>query len=167
MKTAEEFNNEIKSIPNSDLCRKADEIISKLCNSGGKSFTMAVPPRIDDPDIVLSEVVRRLQAITYHPTTLPSDEEIEAFVAQQPISEMSIEYRRNLITLGAKWMRSLCEAKIAEMEMEMKESEISEDLLEIINVIQRTKDLYKDSRYSLSDRELESITELVDNYRRK
>jgi len=51
-----------------------------------------------------------------HPTTLPSDEEIKMFAELQSIGYVAGNYERNLITLGAKWMRSLCEAKIAEME---------------------------------------------------
>ena len=54
--------------------------------------------------------------------SLPSDEEIEVYVNEQPVHEMSIEYRRNLIANGAKWMRSLCSTRIAEMERELKEA---------------------------------------------
>lgn len=168
MKTAEEFNNELKAIPNSDLCRTADEIISKLCASGGKSFTMTLPPRIDDSDIVLSEVVRRLQVITSHTTTLPSDAKQFAELHQYELEEHD---EGGYIGINEKRFAELLEeyasAKIAEMKREMKEAEISEDLQEIINVIQRTKDLYGESRFSESDSELASITELVDNYRRK
>ena len=54
--------------------------------------------------------------------SLPSDEEIEVYVNEQPVHEMSIEYRRNLIANGAKWMRSLCSTRIAGMERELKEA---------------------------------------------
>ena len=53
---------------------------------------------------------------------LPSDEEIEAYVVEQPIKEMSIQYRRNLMVNGAKWMRSIASPRIAEMERELQEA---------------------------------------------
>ena len=37
----------------------AKEVLSKLCSTGGQSFIMTVPPRIDDTDIILSELIKR------------------------------------------------------------------------------------------------------------
>lgn len=58
------FNEDLHNIPNEELIKKAEVAVSKLCNTGAKSFTMSVPPRLDDTDIVLSEVIRRLQSLT-------------------------------------------------------------------------------------------------------
>jgi len=55
-----EFQNQIEEISNTELAEKAQSILSKLCSTGGQSFTMTVPPRIDDTDIILSEVIKRL-----------------------------------------------------------------------------------------------------------
>lgn len=61
---------------------------------------------------------------------LPSDDEIEAYVKEQPIHEMSIEYRRNLIANGAKWMRSIAlasrDARILELEEEIKQLKLAD-----------------------------------------
>lgn len=37
--------------------------ISKMCKTGGKSFTMTVPVRIADTDMLLSELVSRFKDI--------------------------------------------------------------------------------------------------------
>lgn len=57
--THEEFQQELEQIPNEKLVEKANYELSKLCDTGGRSFTMCVPPKIDDTDIVLSEIIRR------------------------------------------------------------------------------------------------------------
>lgn len=62
MKT-EEFNEKIKAIPNKELAAMAHWHLETLCNTGGHSFTMTVPPRIDDTDIVLSELITRFEAL--------------------------------------------------------------------------------------------------------
>jgi hypothetical protein len=59
--THEEFQNKIQSITNSDLIGMADKALSKLCSTGGHSFTMTVPPRVDDTDIVFSELINRFK----------------------------------------------------------------------------------------------------------
>jgi hypothetical protein len=60
----EEFMSKIEAIPNNELVAMADLAISKLCKTGARSFTMSIPPRIDDTDMILTEVVRRLQLYT-------------------------------------------------------------------------------------------------------
>lgn len=59
--THEEFQNKVQSVSNSDLIGMADKALSKLCSTGGRSFTMNVPPRVDDTDIVFSELIRRFK----------------------------------------------------------------------------------------------------------
>lgn len=151
MKTAEEFNNEIKAIPDSELCKRAEEIVSKLCSTGGKSFTMAVPPRIDDPDIVLSEVIRRLQTITSLPSpSLPSDEEIESAANRYAESENDCytnDY--NGYKKGATDMRSLCSTRIAEMEREMKAQ--SSRMMQLENALKDSQILLKNFKSYATD----------------
>ena len=66
---------------------------------------------------------------------LPSDEEIEAYVVEQPIKEMSIQYRRNLMVNGAKWMRSIASARIAEMDVDVTLNELKDLLFEMQQLI--------------------------------
>jgi len=61
--THEEFQNQIKLIPNLELAQKAQSALSKLCSTGGASFTMTVPPRLDDTDMILSEVIKRFELL--------------------------------------------------------------------------------------------------------
>jgi len=61
--THKEFQNQIKAIPNLELAEKAQSALSKLCSSGGGSFTMTVPPRLDDTDIILSEIITRFELL--------------------------------------------------------------------------------------------------------
>lgn len=62
MKTAEE---KAKAIPNQELVEMAQKELNKLCSTGGQSFTMTVPPRIDDTDIILSEVIKRFAVFAF------------------------------------------------------------------------------------------------------
>lgn len=61
--THEEFQSKLEAIPNLELAEMAQKALSKLCSTGGKSFTMTVPPRLDDTDMVLSEVIRRFELL--------------------------------------------------------------------------------------------------------
>ena len=61
--THEEFQQKIEAIPNLELAKKAQYVLGKLCDSGGRSFTMTVPPRLDDTDMILSEVIKRLELL--------------------------------------------------------------------------------------------------------
>jgi Fe-S oxidoreductase len=61
--TYEEFTAILKEIPNKELAEMAKNALRKLCSTGGQSFTMTVPPRLDDTDIVFAEVIRRFQLL--------------------------------------------------------------------------------------------------------
>jgi hypothetical protein len=61
--THEEFRKQLKEVPNLELAEKAQSVLSKLCSTGGRSFIMTVPPRLDDTDIVLSELISRFESI--------------------------------------------------------------------------------------------------------
>lgn len=61
--THEEFQAKLQAIPDSELAKKAYEALSKLCKDGARSFTMTVPPRIDDTDMIFSELIRRYNSL--------------------------------------------------------------------------------------------------------
>ena len=63
--THEEFQEKVKAIPDQELAEMAQKTLSKLCSTGGQSFTMTVPPRIDDTDIILSEVIKRFEVLAF------------------------------------------------------------------------------------------------------
>lgn len=63
--TYEEFQEKVKAIPDQELVEMARKELSKLCSTGGQSFTMTVPPRIDDTDIILSEVIKRFEVLAF------------------------------------------------------------------------------------------------------
>lgn len=62
--TSEEFIAEVKAIPDSELIQMANKAISGLCGHGDRAFVMTVPPRKDDTDIVLSEIVQRFEKLS-------------------------------------------------------------------------------------------------------
>lgn len=62
--THEEFIAEVKAIPDVELIQMANKAISGLCVHGDRAFTMTVPPRKDDTDIVLSEIVQRFEKLS-------------------------------------------------------------------------------------------------------
>ncbi len=59
--TQEQFDEKQRAISNSELAEMAQQALSKLCRTGGKSFIMTIPPRIDDTDMVISELIRRFK----------------------------------------------------------------------------------------------------------
>lgn len=63
--THEEFQQQLRDTPNLELLEMAQIALSKLCSSGGDSFTMTVPPRIDDTDMVFGEVLKRFKQFAY------------------------------------------------------------------------------------------------------
>lgn len=60
--TAEElFRRKQAEMSDNELAELVSEGLSKLCKSGGQSFTMTVPPRVDDFDMLVCELVRRFK----------------------------------------------------------------------------------------------------------
>lgn len=59
--THEEFKLKIVAITDTEIYEMADTALTKLCRTGAKSFTMTVPPQIDDTDIILGEALRRFK----------------------------------------------------------------------------------------------------------
>mgnify|MGYP000290573016 CR=1 FL=1 len=62
MKT-KEFNDKLSQIDDLVLVEKAKTSLSRLCETGGKSFTMRVPVTLEDTDIILSEVIKRFEQL--------------------------------------------------------------------------------------------------------
>lgn len=69
------LDKEVSNISNEKLISLAEEKISKLAYSGGKSFTMNVPVQATDDDVILSEVVKRLSGAPERRTKLYFDTE--------------------------------------------------------------------------------------------
>ena len=55
----EEFNKAREEITDEQLINKTQETLHKLCETGGRSFIMTVPPRIDDTDMIFGELINR------------------------------------------------------------------------------------------------------------
>lgn len=59
--TFEEFEALRASMSNEELLKTAKSNLSELCKTGGRSFTMNVPPRIDDTDLIFDELIKRYE----------------------------------------------------------------------------------------------------------
>lgn len=59
--THEEFQESLKNVSNEVLIDQCDKAVSEMCKNGMKAFTMCVPPRLTDTDIILSELIRRFK----------------------------------------------------------------------------------------------------------
>lgn len=61
--TTEQLNMELEQITDLELIDLVDNEISNLCQTGGKSFTMNVPVRAKDSDMILSEILKRFKQL--------------------------------------------------------------------------------------------------------
>lgn len=53
------LNKQLSEIDNTTLLEMGYSEITKLCKTGGRSFTMSVPVNIKDTDIILTEIINR------------------------------------------------------------------------------------------------------------
>ena len=60
----EEFAERLAAISDKELISMADQILGKLCKTGGRSFVMTVPPMITDTDIVFAQVLKRFERLS-------------------------------------------------------------------------------------------------------
>ena len=67
--TMEQLSAKQASMSNADLIEKVETKITNLCRTGGKSFRMSVPPKVDDADMLLSEMVRRFKGTIFSTPT--------------------------------------------------------------------------------------------------
>lgn len=59
--TIEQFNEIKAAMPTHELIEKAWAWCCKLAETGGKAWTMSLPPNKNDPDMIFSELCRRLE----------------------------------------------------------------------------------------------------------
>jgi len=59
--TPEELQAKQDAMSNDALIGFAEDQVSKLAETGGKSHTMCVPPEITDTDMLFSELIRRFK----------------------------------------------------------------------------------------------------------
>ena len=59
--TQEQLDRELSEISDSELHEKVMELLSKLCKTGGKAFTMSVPVKSDDTDMLIGELLKRFK----------------------------------------------------------------------------------------------------------
>lgn len=70
----EEFNKAREEITDEQLINKTQETLHKLCETGGRSFIMTVPPRIDDTDMLFGELINRYKkAIQVQARVMPNE----------------------------------------------------------------------------------------------
>jgi hypothetical protein len=55
------LNKQLSEIDNTTLFEMGYSEITKLCKTGGRSFTMSVPVNIKDTDIILTEIINRFK----------------------------------------------------------------------------------------------------------
>lgn len=66
MTNDEQFKYAQQSMPDDELVDLCDKEISKLCKTGGRSFTMRVPVHVKDTDMLLCELIRRYKIAINH-----------------------------------------------------------------------------------------------------
>ena len=57
--TTEKFEEDQANMRDGTLVKLVEDKLRLLCKTGGKSLTMTVPPRIDDFDMLVCELIRR------------------------------------------------------------------------------------------------------------
>jgi hypothetical protein len=62
--TTEEFNKEQAKISDQELIEMVNKEIVNLAKTGGQSHKMTIPPRIDDTDMILGELLRRFKSLS-------------------------------------------------------------------------------------------------------
>lgn len=80
------FHQKVRSESTSELIERSKELVSKLCDTGARSWTLSVPPSKQDPDMTFCELARRLElaenALTELQRVLPV---LKALVAQNAL----------------------------------------------------------------------------------
>lgn len=57
----EEFEQKQAEVSDKELTETIMKTVLKMCASGDKTFTMSVPPRVDDFDMAVFELIRRFE----------------------------------------------------------------------------------------------------------
>lgn len=61
--TTEIFEELQSKMKDEDLLKLIEDKLRLLCKTGGKSLTMTVPPRTDDFDMLICELIKRYKNI--------------------------------------------------------------------------------------------------------
>jgi hypothetical protein len=61
--TVEQFNQKQSEMTDNELLEKTSKSLSKLCETGGKSLSMSVPPNVNDFDMLVCELMKRYENI--------------------------------------------------------------------------------------------------------
>lgn len=59
--THEELQHQLESMPDKELAQIAREHLNELCRTGGRSFIMHVPPRVEDVDLIFAQLIKRFE----------------------------------------------------------------------------------------------------------
>jgi hypothetical protein len=59
------LEEQLNAISDLELAKKTTEVLSKLCETGGKSFIMSVPPQVDDTDVLFHELITRFEQLSF------------------------------------------------------------------------------------------------------
>lgn len=59
--TVGELNKRMSEITDTELVALCEKEVSKLCDTGGKSFTMSVPVSTLDSDMLFCELLKRFE----------------------------------------------------------------------------------------------------------
>ncbi len=62
--TIEEFNAIQAEMTNDRLIELAEKAISDLCKHGDRKFTMSVPPKPTDTDMIFCELIKRYKILS-------------------------------------------------------------------------------------------------------
>lgn len=62
--TQQEFEQKQAGMSNEELADLAIKEVRKLCETGGRSIRMCVPPVVTDTDMILCELIKRFKALT-------------------------------------------------------------------------------------------------------
>jgi len=61
--TTEQFEIKQSLMPTQELIDKIESNLSKLCKTGGKSLSMSVPPSVNDFDMLVCELIKRVKQL--------------------------------------------------------------------------------------------------------
>lgn len=91
--TFEELQKIQSEMPTDVLIEKCRQWISNLCKSGGRAWSLRVPPDPDhDPDLLFSELCRRVKESVDNPVLVPISTEIDNYaidIKTTPIAKLS------------------------------------------------------------------------------
>lgn len=68
MNSIEQFKQKQSDMTDEDLIKLVEDEISHMAQSGGRSHTMCVPPKITDTDMLLFEMLRRFKSLITNKT---------------------------------------------------------------------------------------------------